>query len=231
MFNTIENEYSKNTLDLLKSKDMQVISLESNSLLSKENPKPFLTKVRKTCEEVSMKCSLEWKDKNKSYVDKIIKNQKEKEKKERLELERQRNRKNNNILILLISIGVVVFLIVMASGFLGGPKNDTSPQASKMESVIAGKKLYGTVGDYQITMELQIEESKVKGLLYYNSLGPDNMLNLSGVMNKNEIKLDEINKNGELIGSFSGNYSNGIIQGEFTTSKGKSIPFKVSEQQ
>ena len=74
---TIKDKFKQFTSDLLNSKVMQVINLDNNSLLTNEDPIPFLNKVRKSCEEASMKCNLDWKDKNKSYVDKIIKNQKD----------------------------------------------------------------------------------------------------------------------------------------------------------
>ena len=57
MYKTINEELRKTTLDLLNSKDLQVINLESNSLLLKEDPTPFLNKVKETCNEASMKCS------------------------------------------------------------------------------------------------------------------------------------------------------------------------------
>ena len=82
---------------------------------------------------------------------------------------------------------------------------------------------------YPITMELQIDGEKVNGSLYYDKYGPDNILVLSGGLNKNEIELNEFEKNGKPTGHFRGKYSNGVFQGEYTTSKGKTMSFAVSE--
>lgn len=121
-------EISRNAL--LNSKEMMVIDLEGESLLLSDYPTPFLNKVKKTCEEESMKSSIEWKDNNKKCIGKIIRIQKEQEKKERLEAkaaENARRRKKKQIIkhsiiiILLFIFGASDYKELGASnGFIGG---------------------------------------------------------------------------------------------------------------
>jgi len=109
MFITINKKLKESTLGLLNSKDLQVINLESISLLSKEDPTPFFKKVKDTCNEASMKCSEEWKDKNKSFIDKLIKEQKDQAYLASLAEEEEAKRKRNGRYIL---IGIVVLIIL-----------------------------------------------------------------------------------------------------------------------
>ena len=120
MFITINKKLKESTLGLLNSKDLQVINLESISLLSKEDPTPFFKKVKDTCNEASMKCSEEWKDKNKSFIDKLIKEQKNQEYLASLAEEEEAKRKKNarNLLIgiaIIIILGILVMLIPSSS--------------------------------------------------------------------------------------------------------------------
>ena len=120
MYKTINEELRKTTLDLLNSKDLQVISLGSNSLLSKEDPTPFLNKVRNTCNEASITCSKEWKDKTKSSIDKIIEDKKSQDYLAALaeEEEAKRKKSTRNLLIgfvIVIILGVLVMLIPSSS--------------------------------------------------------------------------------------------------------------------
>lgn len=109
MFITINKKLKESTLDLLNSKDLQVIDLESISLLSKEDPTPFFKKVKDTCHEASMKCSEEWKEKNKSFIDKLIKEQKDQAYLASLAAEEEAKRKRSGRYIL---IGIVVLIIL-----------------------------------------------------------------------------------------------------------------------
>lgn len=120
MFITINKKLKESTLGLLNSKDLQVINLESISLLSKEDPTPFFKKVKDTCNEASMKCSEEWKDKNKSFIDKLIKEQKDQAYLASLaeEEEAKRKKSTRNLLIgfvIVIILGVLVMLIPSSS--------------------------------------------------------------------------------------------------------------------
>lgn len=114
MYKTINEELKKTTLDLLNSKDLQVINLESNSLLSKEDPTPFLNKVRNTCNEASITCSKEWKDKTKSYIDKIVEDKKSQDYLAALAEEEEAKRGKSGRYI-LIGIAVLVLLGILVS--------------------------------------------------------------------------------------------------------------------
>lgn len=117
LYVAIKKSIEKSKDALLHSKEMKVIDLEDDSLLSSDDPTPFLNKVKKECEEASMKSSVEWKDKNKKQIGKLIRIQKEKEKKERLEAraeEEARIRKKKRIVkhsvicILLFIVGISI---------------------------------------------------------------------------------------------------------------------------
>lgn len=125
MYITINEELRKATLDLLNSKDLQVINVENNSLLSKEDLTPFFDKVKKTCNEASMKCSVEWKERAKAYVNTIIKNQKDKEQEEYLAVlaeEEARTKKRNTYIICGIVAAFVLFFVI--KGVLGSSSED-----------------------------------------------------------------------------------------------------------
>lgn len=112
LYEEINAKFEKSKNILLHSKEMQIIDLDRNSLLSTEDPTPFLNKVKKTCEEASMKSSIEWKEKNKKRIEKIVSSQKEKEEKERLEAEADeeaRKKKRKRIIIYAVAIIVVFF--------------------------------------------------------------------------------------------------------------------------
>lgn len=119
LYKEINAKYRKATENLLNSKEIQIIDLDDYSLLSTEDPTPFLNKVKKTCEETSKKNVLEWKDKNKKYIGKIIRIQKEKEKEERLaaeaeeEAERQKKKKIRKYVIIPLALFIVFFLIYL----------------------------------------------------------------------------------------------------------------------
>ena len=120
MFITINKKLKESTLGLLNSKDLQVINLENISLLSKEDPTPFFKKVKDTCHEASMKCREEWKDKNKSFIDKLIKEQKDQAYLASLaaEEEAKRKKRTRNLLIgiaIIIILGILVMLIPSSS--------------------------------------------------------------------------------------------------------------------
>ena len=113
LYVAINEKFAKSKDILLHSKEMQIIDLDSNSLLSTEDPTPFLNKVKKTCEEASMKSSVEWKEKNKKRIETIVRIHKEKEEKERLEAEadeEDRKKKRKRIIIYSVAIIVVFFV-------------------------------------------------------------------------------------------------------------------------
>ena len=125
MYVAINEMFEKSKSDLLSSKTLQVIDLKNSSLLSKEDPMRFLANVKKSCDDASLRCSKEWKERAKAYVDTIIKNQKDKEQKEYLavleEEEASKKRRSKHIKYGLIA---AVVLIIMIIGALGSSSED-----------------------------------------------------------------------------------------------------------
>ena len=64
LYAAISKSFEKSKQDLLHSKEIVIIDLDDDSLLSTDDPTPYLNKVKKTCEDASMKSAVEWKDKN-----------------------------------------------------------------------------------------------------------------------------------------------------------------------
>ncbi len=114
LYVVIKKSIEKSKDALLHSKEMKVIDLEDDSLLSSDDPTPFLNKVKKECEEASMKSSVEWKDKNKKQIGTLIRIQKEKEKKERLEAAAAEKAKKEKIK------KIAIYAVVMIIGFIAG---------------------------------------------------------------------------------------------------------------
>lgn len=114
LYVAIKKSIEKSKDALLHSKEMKVIDLEDDSLLSSDDPTPFLNKVKKECEEASMKSSVEWNDKNKKQIGTLIRIQKEKEKKERLEAAAAEKAKKEKIK------KIAIYAVVMIIGFIAG---------------------------------------------------------------------------------------------------------------
>ena len=161
--------------------------------------------------------------------DKLIKEQKDQAYLASLAAEEEAKRKKRTR-NLLIGFVIVIILGILTMAMPSSNNNSDTDNSNNNEYVLSGnKKFHGDVDKYPITMELQIDGEKVNGSLYYDKYGPDNILVLSGGLNKNEIELNESEKNGKPTGHFRGKYSNGVFQGEYTTSKGKTMSFAVSE--
>lgn len=114
LYVAIKKSIEKSKDALLHSKEMKVIDLEDDSLLSSDDPTPFLNKVKKECEEASMKSSVEWNDKNKKQIGTLILIQKEKEEKERLEAAAAEKAKKEKIK------KIAIYAVVMIIGFIAG---------------------------------------------------------------------------------------------------------------
>lgn len=121
----INERFDKTKKDLLSSKLLQVVDLNSNSLLSKEDPTQFLNNVKKACDEASKKCLKEWRDKSKAYVDAIIKNKKDQEQQEYLAAlaEEEARKKKRNKLIKYSAIAVTVFIVILLAS-VGSSSDD-----------------------------------------------------------------------------------------------------------
>ena len=121
----INKRFDKSKKDLLESKLLQVVDLDSNSLLSKEEPMQSLNIVKKTCGEASKKCFKEWRDKSKAYVDAVIKNKKDKEQKEYLAAlaEEEARKKKRNKLIKYGAFAATAFVIILLAS-IGSSSDD-----------------------------------------------------------------------------------------------------------
>ena len=140
MYMEINDMFEKSMTDLLKSKVIQIVDLNSNSLLSNEDPTPFLNKVKKSCDDASRNCSNEWKDKAKSYVGAIIKNYKDKEHQAYLDAvaeEEARKRKRNKTIKYGVIAAVVLFVIILAAIGSSSDEKDNSDKAVNKEVVVS----------------------------------------------------------------------------------------------
>jgi len=126
LYAAINEKFAKSKDVLLHSKDMQILDLDSNSLLSNEDPTPFLNSVKKTCEAASMNSYAEWKEKNKKRIGTIIKKQKEKEEKEwqAVQAEDERKERRKKRIIKHSIICIVLFVLGVAANKEGGPSSD-----------------------------------------------------------------------------------------------------------
>lgn len=123
------------------------------------------------------------------------------------------------IAIALIGGGVYFFL-----------NRSSNKWESQGEIIVNGSKtLHGTIGEFPVTMELNIEASNVDGSMYYDKYGPSNKLFVSGSLHNNEIELKEHNNDGMETGRYKGKYSNGVFQGEYINYKGDVYSFYLSE--
>lgn len=128
LYVAIYNSFEKSKETLLHSKEIKIIDLEDGSLLSSDDPTPYLNKVKKTCEETSTRSAIEWKKGNKKRIDAIIEKQKEKEHKEMLEAqaeeEARKKRRKKIIKYSAIAAAVLFFYIIGASGNDSEKAND-----------------------------------------------------------------------------------------------------------
>ena len=125
IYASISERVEKAKKELLDSKVLQVVDLESNSLLSKEDPTQFLSSVKKACDEVSKKCFKDWVAKSKAYVDAIIKEKKEKEQNEYLAAlaEEEARKKKRNKLIKYGAFAATAFVIILLAS-IGSSSDD-----------------------------------------------------------------------------------------------------------
>ena len=140
MYMEINDMFEKSMKDLLKSKVIQIVDLNSNSLLSNEDPTPFLNKVKKSCDDASRNCSNEWKDKAKSYIGAIIKNYKDKEHQAYLDAvaeEEARKRKRNKTIKYGVIAVVVLIVIILAAIGSSSDEKDNSDKAVNKEVVVS----------------------------------------------------------------------------------------------
>ncbi len=135
----INERFDKSKKDLLGSKLLQVVNLDSNSLLSKDDPMQSLNIVKKTCDEASTKCFKEWRDKSKAYVDAIIKNKNDKEQKEYLAAlaEEEARKKKRSKLIKYSAIAATAFLIILLASIGSSSDDKINSDETVSEEIIA----------------------------------------------------------------------------------------------
>jgi hypothetical protein len=95
---------------------------------------------------------------------------------------------------------------------------------------LVGEPMNGTVGKYAIVMQLESAVAwpgqEVLGFYYYESRGIK--IGLSGYFKDNVLTLKETDDAGEVTGTFSGTFENGIYSGTWTNPKTKkTLPFVV----
>ena len=164
---SIKEKFEKSKKDLLSSKDVQVIELDSDSLLSTEDPTKFLNKVKKTCEEASMKSSIEWKEKNKKRIGAIIRDQKNKEKKEILqeEAEEEARKKRRKKIIKYSAIAAVVLLLYII-GSLGGGTEQSNDKVADEDTILVNsmdESQANEVFNLNILSERKLSDSDLEG--------------------------------------------------------------------
>lgn len=124
-------------------------------------------------------------------------------------------------------IGVFVSLLLICgiafSFFILG--NTTKENTEVVSS--CSYNLYGYVGQYPVTMQIQISGSAISGSYYYDSQGPNKRLILSGSNNNGEIHLIENTTEGMHTGDFRGKLFNGEFTGNFINYQGKEMAFSL----
>lgn len=95
-------------------------------------------------------------------------------------------------------------------------KNKKEVKKSSDGKLSGSYTLTGAVGKYPVTMEITISGTDVKGRYCYNK-NKGNYLNLTGVVSKDNIKLNERNEKGEVSGIFDLAY---VVEGNALTLTG-----------
>lgn len=157
MYEAINEKYKQSTVDLLNSKVLQIINLKSNSLLTNADPTHFFNVVKKTCEEASMKCSIKWKEQSNSYVDRIIKNQKDLEYQAYLASlaeEAEAKKKKNRMYKI---IGVAAFFLL---GIFVALIPSSDKESNKEDKVVEVKTILNGNGGYDSNTNDQVESQE-----------------------------------------------------------------------
>jgi len=256
IYTTIIGKYKELKDRLLCSKDVTIFEIDNYSLLNIEDPSPYMSMVKESCDNASKMSFMEWKAEAKSYVNDVQRMEAEAEcrrrekaeaERRRMEAEAERRRREKEearkkaiqrliekehekqkIRNIVISIILGILVLIPCMVIVGIAIFNKSTPVENSE-IIRNVKLCGTVDQYPITMTLQINKNEVKGTYYYNKQGSKNVLSLSGVKKKTELDLIETNEKGQKTGHFIGNYSNGVFEGEFIDYNGKGMSFKVLE--
>lgn len=132
---------------------------------------------------------------------------------------------------LLLIAGVVLFLTLGQKKKSHSYYDDDEEEETEMVERHHDKKLnlYGKIDQYPIVMKLTISGNKVKGSYYYESQGPDKVLDLSGIYDDGEMDLYETDEDGRQTGHFKGYIDDGEFSGNFTTMQGTKLSFRLRE--
>lgn len=167
LYAAINKSFEKSKETLLHSKEIKIIDLEDDSLLSSDDPTPFLNKVKKECEEASMKSSIEWKDKNRKHIGTLIRIQKEQEENERLEAEAaeaaRRRRRKKIIKYSAIAAAILFFYIIGASGNDSEKANEQASAGDSLIENVEGIKQAGNNSYERILSNKKLSDSDLDG--------------------------------------------------------------------
>lgn len=140
--------------------------------------------------------------------------------------------KKNNRIILFVLLGIVLVAgALVAILTLGNSKEKNDRDVDDTEEIVEQTKyrLHGAVDKYPIYMKLTIEGNVATGSYYYESQGPDKVLNLKGIYEDSKLELFETDENGQQTGHFNGQLKKGIFIGEFYDARGNSMHFRLDE--
>ena len=111
-----------------------------------------------------------------------------------------KDKKKNDRIILFVLLGIILAAgALVAVLILGNSKEKSVSDIDDTEEIVEKKKyrLYGAVDKYPIYMKLTIEGNVATGSYYYESQGPNKVLNLKGIYENSKLELFETNENGQ----------------------------------
>ena len=163
----INEKYENFKKDLLNSKVPLVVDLNSNSLLTKENPTLILNNLKNACNTASLNCIKEWKVKCNSYVDAVVKNKKEQDQREYLNTlaEEEEINKRRKKIIKYSAIAAVVLLLCIIGAFSEGSEKSYDRVATE-DTMLVNTETdnHTTDGGYiSILSEKKLSSSDLEG--------------------------------------------------------------------
>lgn len=185
----INERFDKSKKDLLGSKLLQVVDLDSNSLLSKEDPMQSLNIVKKTCDEASKKCFKEWRDKSRAYVDAIIKNKKDKEQEEYLAAlaEEEAQKKKRNKLIKYSVIAATAFVIILLASIGSSSDDKVNSDKTVNKEIVASNN---ENANSKVISNNDEESDRVTDAFGYNNILSERKLSEEDLTDKTKSELE-----------------------------------------
>ena len=144
----------------------------------------------------------------------------------------QKTSKKKKLLPFVLSLLLLILLGIGVFWFIHSSKNTTLYDDDDETEIVEEKnyRMHGYVGNYPVTMMLEITGSVVGGSYYYDRQGSKNILLLTGTIENGAIDLNETTVDGMPTGHFKGKLSKGIFIGDFFNSKGDKMSFRISER-